>query len=217
MKEHYFTAENITSVAQEMLDEVQHYTRRRYSNFDYDKSALLVLDMQQYFLKSDSHAFIPSAPAIITSMRRLIMNFSANFRPIIFTRHINNANNAGSMKRWWKDMITEEDPGSVITPLLDTARGEVITKTQYDSFYNSGLHEKLQSYGVNQLVICGVMANLCCETTARSAFVRGYDVFFPANTTAAYNRFMHLGTLTNLSFGIATVSLSNDLTSPAYE
>ena len=37
--------------------------------------------------------------------------------------------------------------------------------------------------GVRDIVVCGVMTNLCCETTAREAFCRGYRVKFVADGT----------------------------------
>jgi nicotinamidase-related amidase len=45
------------------------------------------------------------------------------------------------------------------------------------------------------------MTNLCCETTVRSAFVKGFRPVLPIDATAAYNRQFHLATFKNLSFG----------------
>ncbi|PIV27689.1 MAG: isochorismatase, partial [Anaerolineae bacterium CG03_land_8_20_14_0_80_58_20] len=42
-----------------------------------------------------------------------------------------------------------------------------------------------------------------CETTARSAFVRGFEVFFCADGTATYTKELHRSTLLNLSHGVA--------------
>ena len=44
------------------------------------------------------------------------------------------------------------------------------------------------------------MTNLCCETTARSAFIRGFDVIMPVDATAAYNYEFHLATFLNLAY-----------------
>ena len=42
------------------------------------------------------------------------------------------------------------------------------------------------------------MTNLCCETTARSAFVKDYDVIFLSDGTATASKEMHNATLLNL-------------------
>jgi isochorismate hydrolase len=55
------------------------------------------------------------------------------------------------------------------------------------------------------------MTHLCCETTARSAFVQGYNVFFPIDGTATYNEEFHFATLTNLAHGFANIVLIENL------
>jgi isochorismate hydrolase len=55
------------------------------------------------------------------------------------------------------------------------------------------------------------MTHLCCETSARSAFMRGFEVFFPIDGTATYNRDFHLATLRNLAHGFATMTTVREL------
>jgi isochorismate hydrolase len=55
------------------------------------------------------------------------------------------------------------------------------------------------------------MAHLCCETTARSAFVRGFEVFFVVDATATYNRQFHQSTLINLAHGFAIPVLTQEV------
>lgn len=61
----------------------------------------------------------------------------------------------------------------------------------------------LRGMGVEEVVVTGVMTNLCCETTAREAFVRGFRVFFSADATATANRELHEATLKNMAYGFA--------------
>jgi bifunctional isochorismate lyase/aryl carrier protein len=49
------------------------------------------------------------------------------------------------------------------------------------------------------------MTHLCCETTARAAFTRGFQVFFPIDGSATYTREFHLATLRNLGHGFASL------------
>lgn len=49
----------------------------------------------------------------------------------------------------------------------------------------------------------GVMTNVCCETTAREAFVRGYRVFFSTDATATVDSELHEATLKTLAYGFA--------------
>lgn len=177
------------------------------------QSALLIVDMQRYFLDESSHAYIPAADAILPGIKKLIETYSRNSLPVIFTRHINTAQNAKVMARWWADLIEEDDPLSEITHELDTPTGTVVTKTQYDAFYDTPLEKLLKKRDVSQVVVCGVMTQLCCETTARSAFVRGFEVFFPVDGSATYDEEFHKATLLNLSYGFATPVLIEELLS----
>jgi len=211
MKESYFTPESIQQKAQELLQRVERHKRRHIPPFTPEASALLVLDMQDYFLEPASHAYVPSGPAILPNLQALIAAFSGHNLPIIFTRHLNTPEDARVLKTWWHDMITAENLLSAITNQFDLSRGTVVLKTQYDAFYNTGLEHILQDNGVQQVVICGVMTHLCCETTARSAFVRGFEVFFTIDGTATYNQVFHLATLMNLSHGFATPVLADDI------
>lgn len=211
MKESYFSPESYEQKAQEMYQQVLPYRRRRVFGFNPKDSALLVLDMQSYFLDPASHAYIPSARAIIPNLQSLIKAYAERDFPVFFTQHINTSENAGLMDTWWRDLITADSPTSKITPELDTSDGVLIQKSQYDAFYKTSLAELLRGESKNQVIICGVMTHLCCETTARSAFIQGFDVFFTVDGTATYNQEHHLATLLNLSHGFATPLLIGEV------
>lgn len=210
-KEKYLTPENFKSKSYEFLTFAKSFYGKRNFDFIPRSSALLVLDMQDYFLSESSHAFIPSAAAIIPLINTLVREFAACTLPVIFTKNINTADNAGMMSKWWKDLITDDNPLSEISKNIDTGKSKIITKSQYDAFFKTELGIILKEKDVQQLVITGVMTHLCCETTARTAFVRGYEVFFPVNGTASYNEKFHLSSLTNLSHGFALPVLMEDL------
>jgi isochorismate hydrolase len=171
---------------------------------NWDRPALLVLDMQKYFFSPDSHAFIPSAPAIIPGVLDLIKAFKQASLPVIFTRHLNTEEDAGMMSKWWRDLITRDHPDAGIMNEIAAQADQVIDKTQYDAFYHTPLLEYLLSSPVTDLVITGVMTHLCCETTARSGFVNGFRIWFPVDGTATYSQHFHLSTIRNLSHGFAT-------------
>jgi isochorismate hydrolase len=209
MKSVYFTQGTIEPVAARMLESLPQYERSA-RRLVADQSALLVLDMQRFFLEPTSHAYIPSAGAIIPGIQALVAAYSRRSRPVVFTRHLNTEQNAAMMSRWWRDIITERSDLSEVTDALDTGRGTLLVKSQYDAFYGTPLDDVLRQEGVRQLLICGVMTHLCCETTARSAFVRGYEVFFTVDGTATYNQDFHISSLLNLSHGFATPLLVAD-------
>jgi isochorismate hydrolase len=176
-----------------------------------EASALLILDMQNYFLDEGSHAFVPSAIPIITRIRRLADLYSDRGLPVISTRHLNSETDAGMMGTWWQDLIFEKDVRSEIVTELNMPCAHIIRKSQYDAFYKTDLEKLMHLKNVRQVVVTGVMTHLCCETTARSAFIRGFEVFFPVDGTATINQDFHWSTLLNLSHGFARIVLAEKL------
>ena len=213
MKEIYFTPEKLSARASEFLHQLEGIHSRRLNRFDPDRSALLALDLQSYFLDPDSHAFIPSAEAILPGIDSLMQAYARRHLPIFLTRHINQPQDAGLMATWWRELISPTNPLSQITSRLDKSLGVEIQKCQYDAFYRTPLEEMLRRNAVTQVVVCGVMTHLCCETTARSAFMRGFEVFFTVDGTATYNEAFHRATLLNLAHGFATPALVGEILS----
>lgn len=211
MKEAYFTPDKVEEQAAQMLMSIDNMVRQHQVRFAKGRAALLIVDMQDYFLKESSHAFVPSAPAIIPAVKMLKQAFETTQQQVILTRHINSPDDAGMMGRWWKELIERDNPLSRITECLNTVSGTVLEKTQYDAFHKTALGNILETRKVRQLVICGLTANLCCETTARSAFVRGYEVVLVVDGAATYNADLHRATLLNLAHGFASLVLTKHL------
>lgn len=210
MKQPYFTSNTIEAQARKFLEQLN---RTREIDLHGRKTALLVLDMQDYFLNSESHAFVPSAPAIIPNVVGLAKAFRERCLPVIYTQQINHPEGAGMMSVWWRDLITPTHPMAGLSDQLELDDAEVLQKTQYDAFYQTDLEERLEAQGVSGVVICGVMTHLCCETTARSAFMRNLRVWFTVDGTASYNAEFHLGALRNLAHGFAIPVLTSEVLS----
>ncbi len=176
-----------------------------------DLAALLIIDMQRHFCEKVSSFFVPGSDQLAAQLKDLVDAFSEQKRPVIFTRHIDSENPDNLMLRWWAEKIKEENPMSHIVDVLDTSKGTVVIKHQYDGFLNTGLEEILRQDGIRQLVVCGVLTNLCCETTARSAFMRGFEVYFIKDGTATFSEEMHEAALLNLAYGFATLITMRDV------
>jgi len=146
----------------------------------------------------------------------LINAFRSAGRPVIYTKHVHNPNlsDAGIMGWWWEGMCLEGSPESEVHDEISPMPGEkVIPKHRYSAFYNTDLETVLRCLKIEDLVICGIMTNMCCESTARDAYYRDYRVFFLADATGSINDEMHLASLLNLSFGFAFVTTTENIIS----
>lgn len=187
------------------LSKIRKYNIRR-ARPKPGKCALLVIDMQEYF-RGVAEPMLPELLGLISSFRE-------GGVPVMFTRHghRDQRTDGGMLRRWWGDLIRYGSPEWELLPELRRARGEpVIDKNRYSAFFGTRLDERLRRAGVEDLVVCGVLTNCCCETTARDAFVRDYRVFFAADATAATDEELHLAALKNLAFGFAHVVRARDL------
>jgi len=88
---------------------------------------------------------------------------------------------------------------------------KVVLKHRYSAFYNTDLKTVLRCLRAGDLVVSGVMTNLCCESTSRDALYRDNRVFFPADANGSVTEDLHLASLSSLAFGFAYVTMSDDI------
>jgi len=169
------------------------------------KTGILLIDLQEYF----RGIILP----VLGNFKKMIKTGRERNIPLFFTQHGHESTEeSGMLGQWWADLIIKGGDEARLLPELDVSPEDtVIPKTTYSAFHNTGLEEKLKEHDIQDLIIGGVMTNLCCETTARDAFVRDYRVFFLADGTSTVSEDFHLATLTNLSYGFATLLSCNGL------
>lgn len=209
----YVTTENITPKTQEWLEKIRPFNQH-VLQLNVHASALMVVDMQNFFLDPASPTFACGGVAIIPTVKRLLAAFRKAGRPVIFTRHVHHPDDldVGIMGWWWEGKCIEGSPESEVHPELAPLPGEkVIFKHRYSAFYNTDLETILRVLKIEDLVIAGTMTNMCCESTARDAYYRDYRVFFPADATGSINEEMHLASLLNLAFGFAYVTTGDEI------
>ncbi|KAF5955148.1 hypothetical protein HYC85_008004 [Camellia sinensis] len=161
-------------------------------------SVLLVIDMQNYF-SSIGKPILSAINTTIDLCRRSSI-------PVLFTRHRHKSpSDYGVLGEWWNnDLILDGTPEAELMPELGRKPGDgVVEKNTYSAFRGTGLEERLREMGVEEVIVTGVMTNLCCETTTREAFVRGFRVFFSTDATATASAELHEATLKNMAYGFA--------------
>lgn len=214
----YVTEHSIQSKTVDWLDKIRPFNHH-VMDLKPGNSALLVIDMQEFFLDPASPTFTCGGLAILPAVKRLVAAFRRANRPVIFTRHVHHPSNldSGIMQWWWEGMCLEGSPESEIHPdLAPLPTEKVVLKHRYSAFYNTDLETVLRCLKVEDLVITGIMTNMCCESTARDAYFRDYRVFFPADANGSINEEMHLASLVNLAFGFAYVTTSESIGSQVH-
>ncbi len=215
----YVTADNITDRSKAWLNSIDPFNTHELE-LNIDASALMVIDMQKFFLDPDSPTYTCGGPAVMPNIRTLIEAFRAAGRPVIYTKHVHHPDriDAGIMGWWWEGMCEEGSPESEIPEEIAPApREKVILKHRYSAFYNTDLETILRVQKIEDLVITGIMTNMCCESTARDAYYRDYRVFFLADATGSVTEEMHTASLLNLAFGFAHICTAGEILAAAAE
>ena len=77
----------------------------------------------------------------------------------------------------------------IVEELAPAPDETVLRKVRYDAFYGTPLDHLLRLWGIDTLVICGTVANICVHYTAASAALRWYDVVIPRDAVSALDPF----------------------------
>lgn len=160
------------------------------------RTALLVVDMTNDFLEEGSIAALARGRAIVPRIRQLadaareasvaVIYFTVAWKP--------DGSDVGAMADRWSAFLDDEGRpltciagtrGTAIYDAIAPRRGDlVIEKQRASCFVGTRLTEVLEERGIDTLIITGVAANGCCESTARDACDRDYRVVFVSDATA---------------------------------
>ena len=174
--------------------------------FDKSHAALLVIDMQRDFVDEGAIMEVPMARQCLPEMRRILDRCRAEGVPVFFTRHVlSDRFNISPLETTYIPRLKaagmrEGTAGvEVVEALQPLASETVIDKHRYDAFYNTQLDTALRNVrrpnGVDTVIIIGTVTNICCESTARSAFMRDYKVAFIADANGGLDQASHDATL----------------------
>jgi isochorismate hydrolase len=190
---------------EKVLKELKPY-RERKAEIDSRHAALLVIDIQNFFRRI--------VQPILENIQKVIRFCRQKNIPIIFTQHgyTDPSSDVGVLGEWWGQVVLRgTEDWKFLPEIRIEPEDTVLAKKRYSAFYETDLENLLRSKGIRDLIISGVMTNLCCETTARDAFMRDYRVFFLIDGTATGKDDHHLATLKNLGFGFAYLITSEEL------
>lgn len=170
--------------------------------------ALLVIDMLRYFADPAERCYLPVTAAITPKIAALLSAWRARGGTVIYTRHAHaGADDLGLMGKFYSDYIRAGRPEAEIIPALAPLTDEpVIPKQTYDAFLDTSLEFELRAKSIKQVLITGILTHMCCESTARAAFCRGFEVYLPADALASNREDRHLEALIAMADCVASVT-----------
>ena len=168
--------------------EVPRYAVQDEVGVDPARTALVVIDMQNDFVKQGGSLPVPDAEASVPAIRRLLELARANRMRVVFSQDTHRPGDP----EWeiWPEHCREGSWGwEIVAELAPAADDTVLRKGRYDAFYGTPLDHLLRLWRVDTLVICGTVANISVHYTAASAALRWYAVVIPRDATSALEPF----------------------------
>jgi nicotinamidase-related amidase len=168
--------------------EVPEYRVHEEVRIDPARTALLVIDMQNDFVREGGSLRVPGAESTISEIRRLLDLARTHGMRVVYSQ---DTHREGDPEwRIWPEHAREGSWGWQIVEELAPREDEtVLAKVRYDAFYGTRLDHLLRLWGIDTLVICGTVANICVHYTAASAALRWYDVVIPRDAVSALDPF----------------------------
>lgn len=87
---------------------------------------------------------------------------------------------------------------------------KVVAKNTYDAFINTDLQQILDEAKIRRVVVCGVMTDCCCDTTARAAFNRGYETWLVSDACGSANKTQHQAGLKGFGFAFGEIPSTDE-------
>lgn len=175
-------------------------------------AAVIFIDLQKdFFLTEYQDQALADRVArdLVQNINRLLDASREGHIPVFFVMTSYKADGSNRnlrMKDMGKAFCVEGTEGQALISKLKTAEEDIfIRKSRYSAFFNTSLHEELQSRGIDTLILAGVNTHACVRTSAVDAFMRDYRVFIPEECVASYDPAYHETTLDYLAKRIGMV------------
>ena len=165
------------------------------------KTAFVVVDMQNYFVKPGFQGEVPMARAIVPHINRLAATTRELGGHVVWVKNATN----GTRESWsvfhdWLMTPERRDrryasmdvaaEGHALWHELDARPEDTqIVKTRFSAFIqgSSDLEAYLRGRGIDTLLIGGTATHVCCESTARDAMMLNFKVVMVADVCATYS------------------------------
>ena len=150
------------------------------------KPALIIIDMQKYFLDENP---LPFQEKLLPNIKEALIVARSSGIPVIHiaTRY---SRDKSDWPQAWKHLdeiwCLEGTQGiEILEEVKPLEKEQVVVKTRFSAFYNSDLESVLQDLNVDTLFIAGYSSDVCVRMTALDAYNRGYNLVLLADCVHA--------------------------------
>jgi ureidoacrylate peracid hydrolase len=173
------------------------------------QTALLVIDMQNYFVKQGHQGEVPLAREIVPNINRLAADLRRRGGHIVWIRN-GTTDTRQSWSNYHECLMTPDRMQRRYTAMDIGQDGfefwhgndirpedAQVTKKRYSAFIHgsSDIERHLRDRNADTLLITGTATNVCCESSARDAMMLNFKVVMVSDGLATHTDEEHNATL----------------------
>ncbi|ELY89906.1 isochorismatase hydrolase [Natrialba taiwanensis DSM 12281] len=149
-------------------------------DLDPTRTAIVVVDMQNGFCHPDGTLYAPGSESVIDPIAELVARARDAGARIVYTRDVHppeqfeDTHYYDEFAQWGEHVLEDSWEAEIVDGLTVSPDDHVVEKHTYDAFYNTELEGWLNARGIDDLVICGTLANVCVLHTGGSAGLRDF-------------------------------------------
>jgi nicotinamidase-related amidase len=189
---------------------------------DPGRMGLLVVDMQNDFVRVGAPQEVPEARSTIPAIAALLDCFREAGRPVIYTRFTAGPRRTllwtwspqcgPELRSCWPGELREYGDvhgpreGHAVIDELRPLEGEpLVDKYGYGGFHNTRLEGVLRAHDVSQVVVTGTVTQICVEETVREGFHRELEMVLVSDGVSSFDPELHSATLRNVAMKFGRV------------
>lgn len=190
--------------------------------------ALVIVDMQNDFVRETAPLEVPDARATIAAHQALIEAFRSAGRTICYTKFLSTPFESllwtwspqcrppekccwKGHRRAYPDAEGELDCTDIVQELYPQADDLIVEKFGYGAFHGTPLADLLRARGVESIALTGTVTQICVEETGREAFHHGFRTTMVSDAVSSFDPDLHAATLKNFAMKFGWVASSNEV------
>ncbi len=181
-----------------------------YEEYVPKTTALLVVDMQKYFMAEGELAYCEAAADIVPNVNRLAKTLRDSGGLVVWIQMEASEESRENWKNFHDSYLPEfqktrfeslgaDGFGYKLWPELEPEPAdETVVKTRYSAFIkgSSSVEDVLLDHDIETVLVAGVATNVCCDSTARDCMMRGFKTLMVSDANASFSDAEHQAALT---------------------
>jgi len=154
--------------------------------------AVLVIDMLNEFVYGKLGG--ERSRAVVPCIKTLLERARGKSIPVIYIKDAHEEDDL-ELEVWGEHAMKGSEEAEIISDLEPLPGEVVLEKSTYFSFHDTGLDEILSDMDVDEVILCGLLTDICIKLAAAEAFVRKYSIVVPRGCVNSVSEEAHQSAL----------------------